>query len=172
MERRIHPHLFRHTKATLLASKVTEASLEAQMGWIHGSKMSHTYVHLSMRDQDNAILKAYGIEVKEGKKIETEQPMKCPRCGEPNDQVNRFCWKCGMILDKTLTDKKMKEEAKEIESSLLKSQVVDNSTKKIIQEFPLEFKDLIIETVLKQIVESPELRERFQGEIAKRTQSE
>ncbi|MEM0195771.1 MAG: tyrosine-type recombinase/integrase, partial [Thermoplasmatales archaeon] len=172
IERRIHPHLFRHTRATLLASRVTEAPLEAQMGWVHGSKMSQTYVHLSMRDQDRAILKAYGIELKEERNIETEQPIKCPRCGEPNDKVNRFCWKCGMILDKTLTERKLMEEAKEIESSLLKSQVVDNSTKKIIQEFPPEFKDLILETVLKQIVESPELKERFQREIAERTQSE
>ncbi len=33
--RRIHPHLFRHTRAYILASKVAEAPLESQMGWIH-----------------------------------------------------------------------------------------------------------------------------------------
>ncbi|MCL4444688.1 MAG: site-specific integrase [Candidatus Thermoplasmatota archaeon] len=32
IERRIYPHLFRHTRATILASGVTEAPLEAQMG--------------------------------------------------------------------------------------------------------------------------------------------
>ncbi|MEM0121402.1 MAG: hypothetical protein QW688_08205, partial [Thermoprotei archaeon] len=76
-------------------------------------------------------------------------------------------WKCGMILDKTLTEKKLMEEAKEIETSLLKSQVVDNSTKKIIKESPPEFKEPILETVLKQIVESPDFRESFRREIAK-----
>lgn len=35
------------------------------MGWIHDSRMTQTYVHLSGRDQDNAILKAYGIDVKD-----------------------------------------------------------------------------------------------------------
>ncbi|MEM3845458.1 MAG: hypothetical protein QXU98_07140 [Candidatus Parvarchaeota archaeon] len=53
------------------------------------------------------------------------------------------------------------ERAREIESFLLKSDVVNNSIKKIIQEFPPEFKDLILEKVLKQIVESHELRDRI-----------
>ncbi|MEM3290279.1 MAG: hypothetical protein QW039_06965 [Fervidicoccaceae archaeon] len=53
------------------------------------------------------------------------------------------------------------EGAREIDSSLLKSDVENNSMKKIIQEFPPEFKDQFLEKVLKQIDESPELRERF-----------
>ncbi len=46
----------------ILASKVAEAPLESQMGWVHGSRQTRTYIHLSMRDHDNAILKAYGIK--------------------------------------------------------------------------------------------------------------
>ncbi len=80
IERRIYPHLFRHTRTTILASRVTEAPLEAQMGWVHGSRMTQTYVHLSGRDQDRAILKAYGIEMNEDKPIESSMPVKCPRC--------------------------------------------------------------------------------------------
>ena len=134
------------------------------MGWVHGSRMTQTYVHLSGRDQDNAILRAYGIEIKEDNPIETQRPSPCPRCKEPNNSKARFCWKCGMILDKTLTEGKLKEEAKQIEDTIMKSQVVDASTKKIIEAFPPDFKDLILETVLKQIVENPELKERFQRE--------
>ena len=166
INRRIHPHLFRHTRATLLASKVTEAPLELQMGWVHGSKMTRTYVHLSGRDQDRAILKAYGIELEGEEKIETELPSKCPRCGEPNDNAGRFCWKCGMILDKGLTEKKLRDEAKDIEKTLIRSSVVDESTKKLIEGFPEEFKDVILETVIKQILDSPELRKRFREEYA------
>ncbi len=166
INRRIYPHLFRYTRATMLASRVTEAPLEARMGWVHGSRMTQTYVHLSGSDQDNAILKAYGIEVKEEKPIESQRPSPCPRCKEPNDPKARFCWKCGMILDKTLTEKKLKEEAKEIETSLMKSEVVDDSTKKIIETFPSDFKDLILETVLKQIVENSEMRERFRRKLS------
>jgi integrase len=169
IERRIYPHLFRHTRATILASRVTEAPLEAQMGWVHGSRMTQTYVHLSGRDQDKAILKAYGIEVKEEKPIESERPSSCPRCREPNDPKARFCWKCGMILDHSLTEKKLKEEAKEIENTLLKSNVVDQPTKRLIESFPDEFKDLILETVLKQIVENPELKEKFKKGLSEKS---
>ena len=59
-----------------------------------------------------------------------------------------------MILDKSLTEKKLKDEAKQIEDTIMKSEVVDTSTKKIIETFPADFKDLILETVLKQIVET------------------
>ena len=47
------------------------------------------------------------------------------------EQNKRVCWKCGMILDKSLTDGKLKEEAKQIEDTLMKSEVVDASTKRI-----------------------------------------
>jgi integrase len=164
--RRIYPHLFRHTRATILASRVTEAPLEAQMGWVHGSRMTQTYVHLSGRDQDNAILKAYGIQVKEDKPIESQRPSLCPRCREPNDPKARFCWKCGMILDRTLTENKLKDEAREIESAIMRSEAIDAPTKKIVQTFPDDFKDLILETVLKQIANNPELKERFQREMS------
>ena len=167
IERRIYPHLFRHTRATILASRVTEAPLEAQMGWVHGSRMTQTYVHLSGRDQDNAILKAYGIEVKEERPIESQKPSFCPRCREPNDPKARFCWKCGMILDRSLTEEKLKEEAREIETAIMKSDVVDTPTKRIVETFPDDFKDLILETVLKQIVKNPELKDRFQRELIK-----
>ena len=36
----------------------------------------------------------------------------------------------------------------------------------IVETFPDEFKDLILETVLKQIAENPELKERFQKELS------
>ena len=167
IDRRIYPHLFRHTRATILASRVTEAPLEAQMGWVHGSRMTQTYVHLSGRDQDNAILRAYGIEIKEENPIETQKPSPCPRCKEPNDSKARFCWKCEMILDKSLTEGKLKEEAKQIEDTLMKSEVVDASTKRIIETFPADFKDLILESVLTQILENPEMKERFRKELTK-----
>ena len=71
-----------------------------------------------------------------------------------------------MILDKTLTEEKLKEEAKQIEDTLMKSEVVDAPTKKIIESSPPDFKGLILETVLKQIVENPEMKKRFQLEIS------
>ena len=48
-------------------------------GWAKGSDMPSVYVHLSGRDVDKALLKAYGIEEgEESKPILT--PKECPRC--------------------------------------------------------------------------------------------
>ena len=99
IEKRIHPHLFRHTKATELAKNVAEAPLEAQMGWIHGSRMARTYVHMGGRDVDEAILKANGIEIKETKRKETPRPKPCPRCETVNAAQAKFCRRCGLPLD-------------------------------------------------------------------------
>ena len=114
------------------------------MGWVHESRMTQTYVHLSGRDQDKAILRVYGIESKDEKPIKSDRQPGCLRCNEPNDRNTRFCWKCGMILNNELTEK-----INLIENSVLESNVVEDSTKKLIETFPPEFKDLILESVLK-----------------------
>lgn len=110
--KRVHPHLFRHMAATLLASKVPEAPLEEQMGWVPGSAMARTYVHLSGRDVDRAILKAHGIEL-EDEKSKEERMKICPRCQVPNASVMKFCRRCGLPLDVeiaiALEDKKQQD---------------------------------------------------------------
>jgi integrase/recombinase XerD len=58
----IYPHLFRHTRATHLADKLTEQQMKIYFGWAGGSDMASVYVHLSGRDVEDAILRLYGIE--------------------------------------------------------------------------------------------------------------
>jgi hypothetical protein len=70
-----------------------------------------------------------------------------------------------MIPDKTTTEEKLMNETSVNVMSLMKSDVVDAPTKKLIESFPAEFKDLILETVLKQIIDNLELKERFRKEI-------
>jgi len=103
--------------------------------------MIQTYLHLSGRDHDVSILKTYEIEVKEDSSIDSERPLNFPRSNEPKDKITRLCWKCGTIPDKTLINEKLKEEAPLIEKNLLNFDILDQSTKKIIVSFPLEFKD-------------------------------
>jgi site-specific recombinase XerD len=59
--KKIHPHLFRHSRATYMANFLTEAQMNAYFGWVQGSDMPAVYVHLSGRDVDDAVLKANGI---------------------------------------------------------------------------------------------------------------
>ena len=98
IKRRIHPHLFRHTRATLLARDVPEAPLELQMGWTFGSNQARTYVHLSGRQQDEAILKAYGIDIQKEKK-KTELPITCSRCQTICPAGSKFCLQCSNALN-------------------------------------------------------------------------
>jgi integrase/recombinase XerD len=55
VEKRVYPHLFRHTRATFLAEYLTEAQLCAYMGWAIGSAMPRIYVHLAGHDIDAAL---------------------------------------------------------------------------------------------------------------------
>ena len=96
--KRIYPHLFRHTRASLLASKVAEAPLESQMGWVPGTKQMATYVHLSGKQTDAAILKAYGVEVKDDGAGES-MPVRCPRCEAMNPSNANYCRKCWLPLN-------------------------------------------------------------------------
>jgi integrase len=53
--KRIYPHLFRHSRATFLASYLTEYQLKTYMGWSPGSNMAAIYVHLAGADLDAAL---------------------------------------------------------------------------------------------------------------------
>jgi integrase len=65
INKRIHPHLFRHSRATYMANYLTEAQMNVYFGWTQGSDMPGVYVHLSGRDVDDAVLKANGIVQKD-----------------------------------------------------------------------------------------------------------
>ena len=96
IKKKVHPYIFRHSRATELAKNLTEAQPCQFMGWVQGSKQAATYVHLSQRDTDEAILGMYGLlEKEEGKLI----AIKCPRCHQNNSPGARFCFYCGMALD-------------------------------------------------------------------------
>jgi integrase len=54
--KRIYPHLFRHSRATFLASYLTEAQLCAYHGWTIGSSMPRIYVHMNSKDLDSTLM--------------------------------------------------------------------------------------------------------------------
>ncbi|MFA5333356.1 MAG: tyrosine-type recombinase/integrase [Candidatus Nanoarchaeia archaeon] len=131
--KRVNPHSFRHARATHLANKLTEAQMKMYFGWSQASKMAAVYVHLSGRDVDNAILDVYGIKKKEDVK-DTFAPKKC-RCGQLNTPNNKYCSKCGQILDLKLQmevqDKKT--ELKDILSELINNPETLEKLKQMVQ---------------------------------------
>lgn len=99
IKKKVNPHLFRHSRATSLANKLTEAQMKEYFGWTQSSEMASVYVHLSGRDVDKALLNIYGLE--QSKEAEKEQfvPRHCPRCKEANSPASKYCSRCGSALD-------------------------------------------------------------------------
>jgi site-specific recombinase XerD/ribosomal protein L40E len=98
LKKRVSPHKFRHSRATFLAGKLTEAQMNQIFGWKQGSEMPSIYVHLSGRDVDDAILGVYGLKKQTEEKPKLT-PRICPRCKATNAYDARFCMKCGLALD-------------------------------------------------------------------------
>lgn len=97
IKKRIHAHLFRHSRATYMANHLTEAQMNEYFGWVQGSRMPSIYIHLSGRDVDKAVLKAHGIITEEEES--RPKPKKCVRCKQINPPAAIFCFRCGAALD-------------------------------------------------------------------------
>lgn len=97
--KRIYPHLFRHSRATVLAGKLTEAQMKEYFGWVQASDMASVYVHLSGRDVDNALLALQGFTKLDEKKEDQMRIKICQRCQEKNSPIAKFCIRCSVPTD-------------------------------------------------------------------------
>jgi Site-specific recombinase XerD len=79
INKKIHPHLFRHSRCTYMANYLTEAQMNVYFGWPQGSDMPGVYVHLSGRDIDDAILKANGVIEKNTSALNTQKVTESPK---------------------------------------------------------------------------------------------
>jgi integrase/recombinase XerD len=95
----IHPHQFRHTRATSDSSLFTDRELMLRFGWTQPNMIS-IYSHLSMRDLDEKDLVLHGLKKKEEILKPITQVQKCQRCGEENAPIAVYCVKCGETLEK------------------------------------------------------------------------
>jgi hypothetical protein len=81
-----------------MANRLTDAQLKQYFGWTQGSDMAATYIHMSGRDIDNAILGVYGIKTEAHSEESKLVPKQCPRCNRTNGVTTKVC-KCGYPLD-------------------------------------------------------------------------
>jgi len=98
IEKRVYPHLLRHSRFTHLSRQLTDTELMVLAGWKTRS-MCDVYNHLSMRDVEDKLLKIHGVLPEERPQESPLAPRRCPRCQETNPATNRFCSKCGLALD-------------------------------------------------------------------------
>ena len=137
IKKKITPRLFRHSRATHLAKHLTESQLCQWFGWVQGSDMPRTYVHLSGRDLDAAILKLSGVQVEEEKRDEFKLKT-CPRCGEKNAPSDKFCKRCGSPLDlrevlQTPAEPELAEKLRSLEDQVEKLMKTQSQMAKVIQ---------------------------------------
>jgi len=112
LNKRVNPHLFRHSRATFLAKHLTEAQMKEYFGWTQASDMAAIYVQLSGRDVDTALFKLAGKDIPESeKKAERDRRVKlCSICRFDNPPENHRCANCGRPLDlKTALEDDKKE---------------------------------------------------------------
>jgi len=118
LQKKVNPHKLRHSRATFLAGKLTEAQMNQLFGWRQGSVMPSIYVHLSGRDVDEAILGLYGLRKPEEEKPKLA-PRACPRCQTSNPFDASFCSRCGLALDVKVA-MRLEEEARKEDEELAK----------------------------------------------------
>lgn len=108
--------------------------MKEYFGWVQGSDMASTYVHLSGRDVDNALLKLQGLahdEVSQEEKIKVKS---CQRCKENNSPASKYCVKCGLPLDENLIVSLEKDR-----------QATDGIMNRLMQDN--EFKDMMLRKI-------------------------
>jgi site-specific recombinase XerD/ribosomal protein L40E len=142
IKKKTNAHNFRHSRATFLASHLTDAVMKEMFGWVQSSKMASVYIHMSGKNVDNALLKLYGIQSGEEEKDESKfLSKKCERCGEENPPTNKFCRVCGMTLDK--------KDITEIIEKDMERRKADEILDKLIQN--PEFKEMFLNKI-KEII--------------------
>jgi len=90
---------FRHSRATHLATHLTEAELRLHFGWAPGSTMPSIYVHLSQRDLAEKMDEIYGRQKPRQRRDQVLRTVLC-RCGYEASAGTRFCPECGAPLSK------------------------------------------------------------------------
>jgi len=88
--KRVNLHNFRHSRATYLATVLTEPSMRIYFGWSENSRMPQKYEHMSMKNVKKVLYEHYGVE---------RQMNVCGNCKEINKAGSKYCQRCGMPLN-------------------------------------------------------------------------
>lgn len=135
LAKRLYPHLFRHSRATYYANRLTEQQAKIYFGWARDSSMMAKYVHLSGRDIDDAVMKVNGLGSKEAE-IPKPQIKRCLKCHDINELTAHNCKNCGSPLDvveQMKENQEMQDRIDRLENAIrLLVERVDSKTKQEI----------------------------------------
>ncbi|BBL63964.1 tyrosine-type recombinase/integrase [Methanosarcina mazei] len=127
IDKKVYPHLFRHSKLTWLAKhKMMEMHMRIFAGWSEDSDMPATYLHLSNEDVQDIVMEIAGMKTVEKEKEVDTSIKYCPRCNTMNSFDAIYCRHCSMILDQVRANPinpELEQHKKEVEKELLKIKV-------------------------------------------------
>lgn len=130
IDKPMNPYHFRHSRATYLANKFTEAQMCEWFGWVQRSDVPAKYVHMSGREIDADYARLHGIEDEEEPEESQLAPEECPRCGAKNNPEASFCQNCGQTLTREAFEGVEKHEEKS--SGILSEMVSEKEAEQII----------------------------------------
>ncbi|WNY26201.1 tyrosine-type recombinase/integrase [Methanolapillus millepedarum] len=93
LQKKIHCHLFRHSRCTHVAAVMTESQMRDFFGWSKRSPMAATYVHLCMRNIDMTMFKIHGIPIPE-ENIMNYTIRECDKCKKMIPKFDGECLFC------------------------------------------------------------------------------
>jgi integrase/recombinase XerD len=93
----IHPHMFRHTRATEDSRIFTDSEMMLLFAW-NRPDMVRVYSHLSMRDVEDKDLALHGLKKREEAFQAPISVQRCGKCQEQNAPLAIYCQKCGSVL--------------------------------------------------------------------------
>jgi len=147
VKKRCSPHMFRHARASFLADHLKELQMDQYFGWVQGSGMPATYVHMNGRKIEGSILELNGMK-RRTEDTETQlKPIVCPKCSTINAPGTKFCIKCAAILDTTTACEVDQKEVIEEAAKLRASKVMDTLVRdpEFVKVFVAKAKELAVD---------------------------
>jgi len=94
VEKRAYHHLMRHSRASEMSGAMTESRMSVYFGWVQGSGMPASYIHLSGQAANNSVLSMYGLQPPAIQQS-LLWPRTCQDCGKIHGPTYRTCLECG-----------------------------------------------------------------------------
>jgi hypothetical protein len=150
VNKHVHPHLFRHSRATyvLASGLMTEAQAKAYFGWTPNTDQLATYAHLLASDANTAILRENNL-VPTREVHDELQASKCYRCSELNPASADYCTRCNAVLN--LAKAYEPQQLHDAKESLLRSMFKVLVEKGLVDEAARAVHDAGLSATLKRL---------------------
>lgn len=142
IKKRVHPHGFRHTRATHLARIMTDAQLREQLGHGPRSHMPAFYSHMAGKDTEEPLLREAGIDPAKPPPSAL-RPKACGNCGHPNSPASVVCQECNRPLSDAMAFAAYNVRK---EGDLLLAEVV----RRLIEKAPREVEEVLHDSSIRE----------------------